>query len=70
MFSLAKVGAIMPATMTCNSDALVFALDKNRNNPICVASPEVAKASTVVTVACCCRQWFHLGNGGIHRVQH
>ncbi len=26
----------------------------NRNNPICVASPKVAKASTIVIVACHC----------------
>ncbi len=61
MFTLAKVGAIMPATMTCDSDTLLLALatlggaTKNRNNPICVMSPKVAKASTVVTVTCRCR---------------
>ncbi len=27
---------------------------RNRNNPICVASPKVAKASTMMTVICCC----------------
>jgi hypothetical protein len=27
----------------------------NRNDPICVVSPKVAKASTMVTVACRCR---------------
>ncbi len=60
VFILAKVGMIMPATMTHNSDTLIFALaalggaTKNRNNPICVASPKVAKASTAVTIACHC----------------
>ncbi len=61
MFTLVKVGMIMPATMTCNSNTLVLALatlggvTKNRNNPMCAASSKVAKASNVVTVACCCR---------------
>jgi hypothetical protein len=27
----------------------------NRNDPICVVPPKVAKASTVVAFACCCR---------------
>ncbi len=31
---------------------------RNRNNPICVASPKVAKASTIVTVTCRCRQRY------------
>ncbi len=31
---------------------------RNRNNPICVASLKVAKASTIVTVACCCHQCY------------
>jgi hypothetical protein len=47
-------------TITRDSDTLVLALatlggTKNRNNPICVASPKVAKTSTVLTVVCCCR---------------
>jgi hypothetical protein len=30
----------------------------NRNNPICVMQPKVAKASTMVSVACpCCRHY-------------
>jgi hypothetical protein len=49
------------ATATCNSHTLgsatVLALatlggaTRNRNNLICIASPKVAKASTMVTVA-------------------
>jgi hypothetical protein len=64
VFTLAKVGAIMPATMKCESDTLVLALATlrgvtiNRNSPICVMSPKVAKASTVVTGACCCCRQF------------
>jgi hypothetical protein len=60
VFTSAKVGTIMPATMTYNSDTLVLALTtfggetKNRNIPICIALPKVAKARTVVTVVCCC----------------
>jgi hypothetical protein len=38
-----------------------FAL-ANRYDPICVAAPKVAKASTVVTVACCCRWHFQPKN--------
>jgi hypothetical protein len=34
--------------------------DIDRNNPICVASPKVAKASRIVTVACRCHQCNHL----------
>ena len=34
----------------------------NRNNPICVALPKVAKASTVVTVVCHCRPQFCFTN--------
>ncbi len=32
----------------------------NKNDPISVAMPKVAKASTIVAVACCCRQRYHL----------
>jgi len=35
---------------------------KDRNDPICVTSPKVAKASTLVTVACCCPWRYHLKN--------
>ncbi len=64
IFPLAKVSVIIPVKMAPDSDTLVLALatlgraTKNTNNPICVASPKVAKASTVVTVVCHCRQRF------------
>ncbi len=32
----------------------------NRNDPISVATPKVAKASTIVAVTCCCRQRYRL----------
>ncbi len=35
--------------------------DKIRNDPISVAPPKVAKASTIVTVACCCH-WRYCAN--------
>jgi hypothetical protein len=34
----------------------------DRNDPICVAPPKVAKASTIVTVPCRSHQLFHLKN--------
>ncbi len=54
----------MPVKLTHGSNALVLALatlggtTKDRNNPINVASPKVAKTGTIVTVVCHCRQWF------------
>jgi hypothetical protein len=39
----------------------VLALD-NRYDPICVALPKVAEASTIVTVACHCHKHLHLKN--------
>jgi hypothetical protein len=51
IFTLVKLSEITPATMTCYSDTLVLALGsktKNRNDPICVALPKVAKASKAV----------------------
>jgi hypothetical protein len=47
--------SLLPATVTCNSICLghLGHSDINRNNPICVASPKVAKARTIsVAVAC------------------
>jgi hypothetical protein len=41
--------------------------DKNRNNPICVMSPKVAKASTIciaVAIACVIALTFANGNTG------
>jgi hypothetical protein len=32
---------------------------RNRSNPICVTQPKVAKASSMVCVACLCRQRYH-----------
>jgi hypothetical protein len=32
-----------------------WAVQQNKNDPICVVPLKVAKASAVVTVACCCR---------------
>jgi len=32
---------------------------RNRNNPICVTQPKVAKASTIVSVTCRCRWHYH-----------
>ncbi len=32
-----------------------WAVQQNRKDPICVVPLKVAKASAVVTVACCCR---------------
>jgi hypothetical protein len=34
----------------------------NGNDPMCVVLPKVAKASTVVTIACICRWHFHCKN--------
>jgi hypothetical protein len=39
------------ATTTCDSHYLPWLHDINRNDPICVVSPKVAKASTMVTVS-------------------
>ncbi len=52
--SLVKVSAIMlvTATTTCDSHYLPWRHYINRIYPICVVSPKVAKASTMVTVAC------------------
>jgi hypothetical protein len=52
-FTLAKVSMITPATATatCNSLYLPWQCDINRIYPICVTSPKVAKASTMVTVS-------------------
>ncbi len=38
--------------------ATLGSMTRNRNNPICVASPKVAKASTMVTVACHCHRHY------------
>ncbi len=60
-FTLAKVGVITPSTVTatCDSHYLPWWHDINRNYPICVGSPKVAKESTVVTVACCYSWHYH-----------
>ncbi len=52
-FTLAKVSAITPATVTAThiSHYLPWQLEINRNYPICVVSPKVDKASTMVTVS-------------------
>ncbi len=56
MFTLAKVSAIMLVTMTLNSDMLLLALatlgiaTEIGSLLIVVVLPNVAKASTVVTV--------------------
>jgi hypothetical protein len=34
----------------------------NRNDPICITPPKVAKASIIVTVTCCCHWSFCLKN--------
>jgi hypothetical protein len=31
---------------------------RDKNNPICVASPKVARESTMVTVVCCCLRHY------------
>ncbi len=36
----------------------------NRNDPICVALPKKANASTIVTLNCRCHHHFHLENIG------
>ncbi len=36
--------------------------DRNKNDPICIMPPKVAKASTIVTVECHCRRHFCLKN--------
>ncbi len=56
-----KLARIMPATATatCDSHYLPWRHDINRSYPICVVSPKVAKASTMVT-ACRCRQRYLL----------
>jgi hypothetical protein len=33
-------------------------MTRNRNNPVCVVQPKVAKASTMVSIACHCR-WHY-----------
>jgi hypothetical protein len=56
VITLAKVGAIMLVTMTCDSDTLVLALTTMGGATdigsfiFVVALPKVAKASKVVTV--------------------
>jgi hypothetical protein len=45
--------------MTVLALATLGGVTSNRNNPICIASPKVAKASTMVTVACNCHQHYH-----------
>ena len=57
----------MPMTATCDSYYCTCLghlgqPDANRNDPISVALPKVAKASRVVTVAICCRQQFCFAN--------
>ena len=52
MFTLAKFSAIMPVILQVISPLPYFPwhlgrCDVNRNDPICVALPKVAKASTV-----------------------
>ncbi len=48
-FTLVKVSAIMPETATATHDSyyLPWRHNINRNDPICIASPKVAKASTM-----------------------
>jgi hypothetical protein len=54
--------------MTRDGNTLVLALATlcgktlNRNDPICVAPPKVAKASTIATVTCRCCWRYHLKN--------
>jgi hypothetical protein len=52
-FTLAKVSPIMPVTETATLDShyITWQHDINRNYPICVVSPKVAKASTMATVS-------------------
>ncbi len=40
---------------------------RNRNNPICVMQPKVAKASTMVSVACHCHRHYR---DKLHQCKH
>jgi hypothetical protein len=55
-----KVSLIIQVTATATRDShyLPWRHNINRNDPICVASPKVAKASTMVTVACRCHRRY------------
>jgi len=55
MFTLVKFSAIIPAISQCDITLLTCLghlgrCDINRNDPLCVEVPKVAKASTAVTV--------------------
>jgi hypothetical protein len=57
----------MPATVTCaiyHCTCLghLGPCETNRNDPICVATPKVAKASTMIYIVCHCRWHFCLIN--------
>jgi hypothetical protein len=43
----------------CNCLGHLGLQDKNINDPISVAQPEVAKTSTILTAVCCCCQCYH-----------
>jgi hypothetical protein len=45
--------------------ATLGSMTRNRNNPICVAPPKVAKARTMVSVAC---RWHY--NNKLHQCKH
>jgi len=66
VLALATLGNSTVLALATLGNATVFALatlggtTRNRNNPICVASPKVAKANTMVTVVCCCHQHYCL----------
>ncbi len=67
VFTLARVSTIMPAPATCDSHYCTCfghlgQPDTNRNYPISVAPPKVAKASTVVTVTCQCHGRYRFTN--------
>jgi hypothetical protein len=59
------IGNVILAKMWATATEYVLALatlgdaTRNRNNPISVAQPKVAKARTMVSVACGCRQHYH-----------
>ncbi len=52
--------AIAPATMTWESNTLILALATLGDATVSVVPPKLEKASTIVTVACRCRQHYRL----------
>ena len=64
---LAKMLATATATEYVLALATLGNATRNRNNPIYVAQPKVAKARTMVSVTCHCR-WYYCDK--LHQYKH